>query len=153
MELYLDQFGSLLSGPDSVGDVVVKLHPPSVTGLQSVSLLDLEDEGTTIDPVLPTPTTGPTPAPAKVAAKVASTVIVTSSVQPSGVSEGAVNEDAGAATTAAREDPVRAEEVLMGEDVRDDGQHRFNELGGILLPRPLDFQGPDIDPYLPWVLK
>ena len=73
---------------------------------------------------------------------------MTPSVQPSGVSEGAVNEDAGAATTAAREDPVRAEEVLMGEDVRDDGQHRFNELGGILLPRPLDFHGLDIDPYL-----
>ena len=34
MELYLDQFGSLLLGPDSVGDVVVKLHPPSNTGLR-----------------------------------------------------------------------------------------------------------------------
>ena len=45
MELYLDQFGSLLSGPDSVGDVVVKLHPSSGAGLRSVSLLDLEDEG------------------------------------------------------------------------------------------------------------
>ena len=126
MELYLDQFGYLFSGPDSVGDVVVKLHPPSSTGLRSVSLLDLEDEGTIIDPVLPTPTTGPTPAPAKVAVKVASTVIVTPSIHPSGVSEGAVNEDAGATATAAREDPVRAEEVLMGEDVCDDGQHRFN---------------------------
>ena len=63
MELYLDQFGSLLSGPDSIGDVVVKLHPPSGTGLRSVSLLDLEYEGTTIDPILTTPaaTTGPTP--------------------------------------------------------------------------------------------
>ena len=39
----------------------------------------------------------------------------------------------------------------MGDDARDDSQHRFNELGGILLPRPLDFQGPDIYPYLPWV--
>jgi len=27
MELYLDQFGSLLSGVDSVGEVVVKLNP------------------------------------------------------------------------------------------------------------------------------
>ena len=27
----------------------------------------------------------------------------------------------------------------------------FVTLGGILLPHPLDFQGPDIDPYLPWV--
>ena len=63
MELYLDQFGSLLSGPDNVRDVVVKLHPPSGTGLRSVSLLDLEYEGTTIDPILTTPaaTTGPTP--------------------------------------------------------------------------------------------
>ena len=41
----------------------------------------------------------------------------------------------------------------MGDDARDDGQNRFDELGGVLLPRPLDFQGPDIDPYLPWVLK
>ena len=39
----------------------------------------------------------------------------------------------------------------MGDDARDDGQNRFDELGGVLLPRPLDFQGPDIDPYLPWV--
>ena len=39
----------------------------------------------------------------------------------------------------------------MGEDSRKNGQHRFNELGGILLPRPLNFQGPDIDPYLPWI--
>ena len=39
MELYLDQFGSLLLGPDSVGDVVVKLHPSSGTGGRSVSLL------------------------------------------------------------------------------------------------------------------
>ena len=39
----------------------------------------------------------------------------------------------------------------MGEDSRENGQHRFNELGGILLPRPLNFQGPDIDPYLPWI--
>ena len=43
MELYLDQFGSLHSGPDSVGDVVVNLHRSSGTGLRSVSLLDLED--------------------------------------------------------------------------------------------------------------
>ena len=41
----------------------------------------------------------------------------------------------------------------MGDDARDDGQNHFDELGGVLLPRPLDFQGPDIDPYLPWVLK
>ena len=27
MELYFDQFGSLLSGPDIIGDVVVKLNP------------------------------------------------------------------------------------------------------------------------------
>ena len=39
----------------------------------------------------------------------------------------------------------------MGDDAHDDGQHHFDELGGVLLPRPLDFQGPDIYPYLPWV--
>ena len=55
MELYFDQFGSLLSGPDSVGDVVVKLNPSRGVGLRSVSLLDLDDEGTTINPVLSTP--------------------------------------------------------------------------------------------------
>ena len=53
MELCLDQFGSLLSGPDSVGDVVVKLNPSKGAGLRSISLLDLDDEGTTIDHVLP----------------------------------------------------------------------------------------------------
>ena len=85
MELCLDQFGSLLSGPDSVGDVVVKLHPSSGTGLLSVSLLDLEDEGATIDPVLPTPaaTVGPSPTPVEVVTKVASLAVATSIVQPS----------------------------------------------------------------------
>ena len=39
----------------------------------------------------------------------------------------------------------------MGGDSRDEGQYFFNDLGGILLPRPINFQGPDIDPYLPWV--
>ena len=34
MELYLDQFGSLLSGLDSVGDVVVKLNPSSGVSLR-----------------------------------------------------------------------------------------------------------------------
>ena len=55
MDLYLDQFGSLLSGPDSIGDVVVKLNPSRGARLRSVSLLDLDDEGTNVDPVLPTP--------------------------------------------------------------------------------------------------
>ena len=39
----------------------------------------------------------------------------------------------------------------MLEDSRDEGQFSFNDLGGILLPRHVNFQGPDIDPYLPWV--
>ena len=39
----------------------------------------------------------------------------------------------------------------MGDDSRDDGQYRFNDLGGVLLPRPINFQGLDIDPYLSWV--
>ena len=155
MELYLDQFGSLLSGPDSVGDVVVKLNPSRGAGLRSVSLLDLDDDGATIDPVLPTPTAAaqPSPALAKDVVEVASTVIATPSVQPSGVLESAVNEGACAIATEARKDPVGAEETLMGEDARDDGQYRFNKLGGVLLSRPLDFQGPDIDPYLPWVCE
>ena len=151
MELYLDQFGSLLSGPESVGDVVVKLNPSRGTGLRRVSLLDLEDEATAIDPVLPTPAAAAKPAlaPANDAAKVASTVIATLSVQPSGVLGSAANEDAGVIAAEAFKDPVEAEEVLMGEDTREDGQHRFNELDGILMPRPLNFQGPDVDPYLP----
>ena len=153
MELYLDQFGSLLSGSDSVGDVVVKLNPSRGAGLRSVSLLDLDDDSATIDHVLPTPAVAaqPTSALVKDVAEVASTVIATPSVQPSGVLESAVNEGAGAIATEARKDPVGAEETLMGEDARDDGQYCFNKLGGILLPRSLDFQGPDIDPYLPWV--
>ena len=44
MELYLDQFGSLLSGPESVGDVVVKLHQVHGAGGRMASLLDLGDE-------------------------------------------------------------------------------------------------------------
>ena len=55
MKLYLDQFGSLLSGADSVGEVVVKLNPSRGGGLRSVSLLDLDDEGTNVDPILPMP--------------------------------------------------------------------------------------------------
>ena len=102
---------------------------------------------------MPTPAAAakPAPAPANDAAKVASTVIATLSVQPSGVLGSAANEDAGVIAAEAFKDPVEAEEVLMGEDTREDGQHRFNELGGILLPRPLNFQGPDVDPYLPWI--
>ena len=44
IELYLDQFGSLLSGPDSVGDVVVKLHQMDDAGGRLVNMLDLGDE-------------------------------------------------------------------------------------------------------------
>ena len=86
----------------------MKLHPSSGTGGRSVSLLDLEGEGATIDPVVPTlvATTGPTPTPTRVVAKVVSTAIATSSVQPSKVLEGAVSKDTGAIATVAREDPV-----------------------------------------------
>ena len=41
--------------------------------------------------------------------------------------------------------------MLLGEDARDGDYEHFSELGGVLLPRPVNFQGPDIDPYLPWV--
>ena len=43
------------------------------------------------------------------------------------------------------------QETLIGEDAQEDAQFRFNDLGGIFLPRPIYFQGPDIDPYLSWV--
>ena len=153
MELYLDQFGSLLSGQDNIGDVVVKLNPSRGVGLRSVSLLDLDDEGTTINPVLSTlgADVEPASAPARDVTKVTSTVVATPSVQPSGALGNVENEGAGAIATEAQKDPMRAAEVLMGEDTREDGHHRFNELGGILLPRPLNFQGPDIDPYLSWI--
>ena len=85
--------------------------------------------------------------------KVVNASVATSIVQPSKVVEGAGSEKTGAVATAAHKDSVRAAEVLMGDGARDDGQHHFDELGAVLLPRPLDFQGPDIDPYLPWVLK
>ena len=64
MELCLDQYGSLLSGPDSVGDVVVKLNPSRGDGLRCVSLLDLDDEGAAVDPILPSPVANAEPAPA-----------------------------------------------------------------------------------------
>jgi len=153
MELYLDQFGSLLLGPDSVVDVVVKLHPPSNTGLRSVSLLDLEEEGTTIDPDVPISAADarPTPAPAKVVAKVADAPGATLSAQTSKVPEDSAGERADVIAVETREGSARAEAALMGEDAQGDGQYRFDELGGILLPCPINFQGPDIDPYLPWV--
>ena len=117
-------------------------------GLRSVSLLDLDDEGTTIDPVLPTP---PTLASVKNVAKATSTDVATPSIQPLRALGIVDNEGAGAIGTEAREDSVKAVEVLMGDDAREGGHERFNELGGILLPRPLNFQGLDIDPYLPWI--
>ena len=133
--------------------MVVKLHPSSGTGLWSVSLLDFEDEGATIDPVVPIGAADarPTRVPSKVVAKVADAPAATLSVQPSKVLESSAGEKTDAAATETREGSARAEAVLMDEDTRDDGQLRFDELGGILVPRPLDFQGPDIDPYLPWV--
>jgi hypothetical protein len=67
--------------------------------------------------------------------------------------EGVETEGAGRIVTEAPKDPVGAAAALMGEDTREDGLHRFNELGGILLPRPLNFQGPDVDPYLPWICE
>jgi len=153
MELYLDQVGSLLSGPYSVGDVVVKLQPPSNTGLRSVSLLDLEKEGTTIDPDVPISAADarPTPAPAKVVAKVADAPGATLSAQPSKVPEDSAGKRADVVVAETREGSARAEAALMGEDAQGDGQYRFDELGGILLRCPINFQGPDIDPYLPWV--
>jgi len=155
MELYLDQFGSLLSGPDSVGDVVVKLNPSSGVGLRSVSLLDFDDEGATIDPIVPVGAagTGPTPAPAKVA----TTPAATSSAQALEASgnfgeKTDVAADAAAAAAAkTREGSARVAAALMEDDSCEEGQFCSNDLGGILLPRPVNFQGPDIDPYLPWV--
>ena len=58
-----------------------------------------------------------------------------------------------ATATETHEGFARAEAELMGDDSRDEGQYCFKDLGGILLPRPVNFQGPDIDPYLPWVCE
>ena len=129
----------------------MKLHQSSGTCSRSVSLLDLEDEGATVDPIVPMTmaTVQPTHAPARVVAKVASAAGAASSIEPSKVLESIEGEKTRAVATAIREDSVEAAEILMGDDTRDDGQHHFEELGGILLPHPLDFQGPDIDPYLP----
>jgi len=87
--------------------------------------------------------------PVKDVTKVTSTIVAAPSVQPSRVLEGIETEGAGAVDAEARRDTGGAAEALMGDDTRDEGHLRFNELGGILLPRPLNFQGPDIDPYLP----
>ena len=120
--------------------------------LRSVSLLDLDDEGT-VDPALPMPAANaePAPAPMKFAAKVTRTVVATPCVQPSRVLEDIETEGVGAVSTEARKDAAGAAEALMGDDTREEGHLRFNELGGILLPHLLNFQGPDIDPYLPWI--
>ena len=106
MELYLDQFGSLLSGPDSVGDVVVKLNPSRGGGLRCVSLLDLDDEGVVVDPILPSPAADAEPAPGSVkdVMKVTSTAVATPSVQPSSALEGIETEGAGAVDAEARRD-------------------------------------------------
>jgi hypothetical protein len=61
----------------------VKLHPPSSTGIRSVSLLDLEDEGTTIDPDVLISAADVGPTPAKVVAKVVDAPGATLSTRPS----------------------------------------------------------------------
>ena len=43
--------------------------------------------------------------------------------------------------------------MLLGEDARDGDYEHFSELDGVLLPRPINFQGPDIDPYLRCALE
>ena len=43
--------------------------------------------------------------------------------------------------------------IPVGEDAKDDDLGRFGELGGVFLPRPLNFQGPDIDHYLRLVFE
>jgi len=141
MELYLDQFGSLLSGLDSVGDVVVSLHRSSGTGLRSVSLLDLEDEGATIDPEVPkiVATAKQRFAPAKVVAKVTSVVGAAPVIEHSKVLESADGEKTEAVATVHQEGRVDAAMILMGDESRDGGQLHFEELGGIILPRSLDF--------------
>ncbi|KAG2604242.1 hypothetical protein PVAP13_4NG055908 [Panicum virgatum] len=105
---------------DNVRDVVVKLNPSRGAGLRSVSLLDLDDKGTTIDPVLPTLAVAvePTLAPAKNVAKATSmnvakatsTDVATPSIQPSGALEIVDNEGVGAIGTEARKDPLKATE-------------------------------------------
>ena len=155
------QFGSLLSGPDSVGEVVVKLNQSSSASLRSVSLLDFDEVGANIDPIVPVGAAGTVlnPVPSKVDERVAVVPAATSSAQPSEAPGGSgektdvAAEVVGAAAAETREGFARAEAGLMGDDSRDEGQYCFNDLGAILLPRPVNFQGPDIDPYLPWVCE
>jgi len=95
----------------------------------------------------------PNPVPSKVDARVAVVPAATSSAQPSEAPGDSGEKTDAAADIAAEthEGFARAEAGLMGDDSRDEGQYCFNDLGGILLPRPINFHGPDIDPYLPWV--
>jgi hypothetical protein len=88
--------------------------------------------------------------PSKVDARVAVVPAATSSAQPS-EAPGGSGEKTDAAAAETHEGFARAEAGLKGDYSRDEGQYCFNDLGGILLPRPVNFQGPDIDPYLPWV--
>jgi len=132
--------------------VVVKLNPSSGASLRSVSLLDFDDEGATIDPIVPVGVAGAgsDPVPSKVAANVDDVPAAFLSVQPSRVPESSGKKTDGAAAKT-HEGFARVEETLIGEDAQEDPQFRFNDLGGIFLHRPIYFQGPDIDPYLSWV--
>ena len=69
-------------------------------------MLDLDDEGAVVDPILPSPVANAEPAPVLVkdVTKVASTVVATPTVQPSRVLEGIETEGAGAVGAEARRD-------------------------------------------------
>ena len=132
----------------------MKLNPSSSANLRSVSLLDFDEVGANIDPIVPVGAAGTVlnPVPSKVDVRVAVVPAATSSAQPS-EAPGGSGKKTDAAATETHEGFVRAEAGLMGDDSRDEGQYCFKDLGGILLPRPVNFQGPDIDPYLPWVCE
>ena len=116
MELYLDQFGSLLSGPDNVGQVVVDLHHEQGAGGRMVSLLDLgSDDEAEASPRLAPPQ----------AEEPASKAVpdVQSSAEAWACLGGAAGvPDASQHHEASEE---KEAEVLMGEEARDGEFERF----------------------------
>ena len=68
----------------------MKLNPSSSASLRSVNLLDFDEEGANIDPIVPVGAagTGANPVPSKVDARVAVVSAATSSAQPSEVPGG-----------------------------------------------------------------
>ena len=81
----------------------MKLNPSSSASLRSVSLLDFDEEGANIDPIVPVGAAGtvPNPVPSKVDARVAVVSAATSSAQPSEAPGGSGEKTDAAADVAA----------------------------------------------------